>query len=102
MRSSRITSASLAILFISTFALGACSSSSDTAAKVTTTSKKAASPGDGSEVVVDGPTTTTLPRNATYRIGLEGPLTGDQRETGIGMLRGARMAAKELNANGGV
>jgi len=102
MRSSKITSASLAILFISSLALGACSSSSETATKVTTTTKKVASPGDGSEVVVDGPTTTTLPRNATYRIGLEGPLTGDQRETGIGMLRGARMAAKELNANGGV
>lgn len=38
----------------------------------------------------------------SIRIGLEGPLTGDQKETGIGMLRGARFAAQELNRKGGI
>ena len=46
-------------------------------------------------------TTTTSGAN-TIRIGLEGPLTGSQKETGIGMLDGARMAAKQLNAKGGI
>jgi ABC-type branched-subunit amino acid transport system substrate-binding protein len=46
--------------------------------------------------------TTTTKTNAAIRIGLEGPLTGSQKATGIGMLEGARMAAARLNANGGV
>ncbi|HLM19304.1 MAG TPA: branched-chain amino acid ABC transporter substrate-binding protein [Acidimicrobiia bacterium] len=36
------------------------------------------------------------------RIGLEGPLSGDQKSIGIGMLDGARLAAAELNARGGL
>ena len=36
------------------------------------------------------------------RIGLEGPLTGDQKSIGIGMLDGARLAAAEMNARGGL
>jgi ABC-type branched-subunit amino acid transport system substrate-binding protein len=36
------------------------------------------------------------------RIGLEGPLTGDQKSIGIGMLDGAKLAASELNARGGL
>jgi branched-chain amino acid transport system substrate-binding protein len=47
-------------------------------------------------------TTTTTNSARTIRIGLEGPLTGSQKETGIGMLDGARMAAARLNANGGI
>jgi branched-chain amino acid transport system substrate-binding protein len=46
-------------------------------------------------------TTTTNPAHP-IRIGLEGPMTGSQKETGIGMLDGARMAAARLNANGGI
>ncbi|MFM8561774.1 MAG: branched-chain amino acid ABC transporter substrate-binding protein [Solirubrobacterales bacterium] len=38
----------------------------------------------------------------TVRIGLEGPLSGDQKVTGEGMLNGARLAAKDLNAKGGI
>jgi len=38
----------------------------------------------------------------TLRIGLEGPLTGDQAPTGQGMLNGAKLAADEINAGGGV
>ncbi|MFM7069204.1 MAG: branched-chain amino acid ABC transporter substrate-binding protein [Actinomycetes bacterium] len=38
----------------------------------------------------------------TIRIGLEGPLTGDQKNTGIGMLQGAQLAAEQINAAGGV
>ena len=38
----------------------------------------------------------------TVRIGLEGPLSGDQKVTGEGMLNGAKLAAKELNAKGGI
>ena len=38
----------------------------------------------------------------TVRIGLEGPLSGDQKNIGIGMLDGARLAAAQLNARGGL
>jgi branched-chain amino acid transport system substrate-binding protein len=38
----------------------------------------------------------------TVRIGLEGPLSGDQKVTGEGMLNGAKLAAEFLNANGGI
>jgi branched-chain amino acid transport system substrate-binding protein len=38
----------------------------------------------------------------TVRIGLKGPLTGDQSSTGQGMLKGAKLAAKQLNADGGI
>jgi len=38
----------------------------------------------------------------TFRIGLEAPLSGSQSEVGTGMLRGAQLAAQELNASGGV
>jgi len=37
-----------------------------------------------------------------WKIGLQAPLTGDQSELGIGMLNGARLAAIQINANGGV
>jgi len=36
------------------------------------------------------------------RIGLEAPLTGDQKDVGEGMLSGAQLAAAEINAAGGV
>ena len=36
------------------------------------------------------------------RIGLEAPLTGDQKSIGIGMLDGAKLAASEMNARGGL
>lgn len=36
------------------------------------------------------------------RIGLEGPLTGDQQKVGIGMLNGAQLAADQINDSGGV
>lgn len=39
---------------------------------------------------------------AVVRIGLEAPLTGDQRAIGRGMLKGAQLAAGELNADGGI
>jgi branched-chain amino acid transport system substrate-binding protein len=39
---------------------------------------------------------------ATLRIGVEAPLTGSQSELGEGMLRGAELAAAELNEGGGV
>lgn len=38
----------------------------------------------------------------TFRVGLQGPLTGSQQDVGQGMLRGAQLAADELNANGGI
>lgn len=37
-----------------------------------------------------------------FRIGLEGPITGAQSHIGSSMLNGARMAADELNAAGGI
>src|SRR6476660_6716707 len=48
------------------------------------------------------PTSTTTKAATTIRIGLEGPLSGSQKATGIGMLEGARMAAARLNARGGI
>ena len=36
------------------------------------------------------------------RIGLEAPLSGAQKDVGIGMLRGAQLAADEINAAGGI
>lgn len=36
------------------------------------------------------------------RIGLEGPLSGSQADTGTGMLRGAQLAAQEINGKGGI
>jgi branched-chain amino acid transport system substrate-binding protein len=41
-------------------------------------------------------------QHKVWRIGLEGPLTGSQSDIGIGMLQGAQLAAKEINAAGGV
>lgn len=39
---------------------------------------------------------------STVRIGLEAPLSGDQRAIGQGMLEGAQLAADQLNARGGI
>ena len=39
---------------------------------------------------------------STYRIGLEAPLSGDQKNLGNGMLDGAKLAAAEINARGGL
>lgn len=38
----------------------------------------------------------------TWRIGLEGPLTGEQSGVGQGMLKGAQLAASQLNSQGGL
>lgn len=48
-----------------------------------------------------GDSTEGTTTSNTIRIGLEAPLTGSQRELGVGMLRGASMAAVEINAAGG-
>lgn len=37
-----------------------------------------------------------------YRIGLEAPLSGDQKNLGEGMLDGAKLAAAQINARGGL
>jgi branched-chain amino acid transport system substrate-binding protein len=42
------------------------------------------------------------PSSKVWRIGLEGPLTGSQSDVGLGMLHGAQLAAREINAAGGV
>src|SRR5262245_21049812 len=82
MRRTRQIAASIGLLFFGPAAIGACSSSSSSS-----------SPSSASPPIATG---------NTIRIGLEGPLTGSQKETGIGMLNGARMAAKRLNARGGI
>ena len=38
----------------------------------------------------------------TFRVGLEAPLSGEQSVLGQGMLKGAQLAAAELNADGGI
>ena len=60
------------------------------AAGCTTSTDSSASP---------SPTTSST---ASFRIGLEAPLTGAQSELGQGMLQGAQLAAEQLNANGGI
>ncbi|MFM8303032.1 MAG: branched-chain amino acid ABC transporter substrate-binding protein [Actinomycetota bacterium] len=40
--------------------------------------------------------------DAPIRIGLEGPLSGDQKAIGTGMLKGAQLAASQVNARGGI
>ena len=57
----------ITVVVAASMVVGACSSSDDTA--TTTTTAKAAS--------------------TTIRIGLEGPLSGEQKNTGTGMLQGA-------------
>jgi len=47
-------------------------------------------------------TSTTTAASSTVRIGMEGPLSGDQKVTGVGMLNGAKLAADKLNAKGGL
>jgi ABC-type branched-subunit amino acid transport system substrate-binding protein len=59
-----------------------------------------------SAVAADSTTTTdgtgTTSSSDAIRIGLEGPLTGDQKSIGIGMLDGAKLAAKQMNERGGL
>ena len=40
--------------------------------------------------------------SGAIRIGVEGPLSGDQSITGVGMVNGAKLAADALNAKGGI
>jgi ABC-type branched-subunit amino acid transport system substrate-binding protein len=57
----------------------------------------------GGVVSASAQTTTTASTSAdTYRIGLEAPLTGDLKNLGAGMLDGARLAAAQINAMGGL
>lgn len=58
----------------------------------------------GSDGAAEEPASAAEPTGtaSTLRIGLEAPLSGSQSELGEGMLRGAELAAVELNAQGGV
>jgi ABC-type branched-subunit amino acid transport system substrate-binding protein len=49
-----------------------------------------------------GSNSTESGSNQTVKIALEGPITGDQASTGIDMLNGARLAADQANAAGGI
>ena len=40
--------------------------------------------------------------SATWKLGVEAPLTGDQSTLGLGMLQGAELAADQINTAGGV
>lgn len=46
--------------------------------------------------------TTSSSASGPVRIGLEAPLSGDQRNVGVGMLNGVRLSARRINAAGGV
>jgi len=54
----------------------------------------------GSSAASGSPSTSASAE--TWRIGLEGPLSGSQSALGKGMLEGAQLAAAQVNANGGV
>lgn len=45
---------------------------------------------------------TTSGSSETVKIGVEGPITGEQSQTGVGMVNGAQLAADEINAEGGI
>ncbi|HET8639942.1 MAG TPA: branched-chain amino acid ABC transporter substrate-binding protein [Solirubrobacterales bacterium] len=49
----------------------------------------------------DSDSGTTSSSN-TFRVGLEAPLTGEQANLGQGMLKGAQLAAAELNSGSGI
>jgi len=68
---------------LTALALAACSSGSSSPATSSASSSASAS-------------------SNTIRIGVEGPLSGDQSVTGVGMLNGAKLAATALNAKGGI
>ena len=53
-------------------------------------------------VAVAGLAPNATGANATVRIGLEAPLSGEQKSIGAGMLNGAKLAAAQLNARGGL
>lgn len=40
--------------------------------------------------------------SSTFRVGLEAPLSGEQSVLGEGMLKGAQLAAEQLNSDGGI
>jgi ABC-type branched-subunit amino acid transport system substrate-binding protein len=52
--------------------------------------------------VVATPAAVSAQTNDPVRIGLEAPLSGDQKSIGVGMLDGAKLAASEINARGGL
>jgi branched-chain amino acid transport system substrate-binding protein len=52
--------------------------------------------------VVATPAAVSAQTDDPVRIGLEAPLTGDQKSIGIGMLDGAKLAASQMNARGGL
>jgi branched-chain amino acid transport system substrate-binding protein len=47
-------------------------------------------------------TSTNTSSSSSFRVGLEAPLTGEQSNLGEGMLKGAQLAAAELNSSGGI
>jgi branched-chain amino acid transport system substrate-binding protein len=54
-------------------------------------------PGCGSSDSDDGGS-----ESDTFRVGLEAPLSGEQSTLGVGMLKGAQLAASQLNESGGI
>ena len=50
----------------------------------------------------DSNATPTPALTGTVRIGVEAPISGDQADTGKGMINGAQLAADQLNAKGGI
>src|SRR6476646_12192345 len=44
----------------------------------------------------------TTSSSSTFRVGLEAPLSGEQSNLGQGMLKGAQLAAEELNNGSGI
>jgi branched-chain amino acid transport system substrate-binding protein len=54
-------------------------------------------PGCGSSDSDDGGS-----ESDTFRVGLEAPLSGEQSILGVGMLKGAELAASQLNESGGI
>jgi len=60
----------------------------------------ACSTGSSTPAASTAPTTSTS--DSAIRIGVEAPLSGDQSVTGVGMVNGAKLAATDLNAKGGI
>jgi len=87
----------LAVCVIAAAALAACSPSPNLAPGGATITKEESEP-TGEESTGAEPTGESGP----LRIGVEGPITGSQSVTGVGMVNGARLAADAINAAGGL
>ena len=85
---------SLGLAAVMTASLAACgSSSSDTTTAAADAAENTAAPEGGDSASAEG---------GSFKIGVIGPLTGDNAAYGLAVQHGAELAAKEINEAGGI